>query len=79
MAPNTHRGGISIRHFVCNYMHNSKIKGRVRMFYLLNDCSTIEDTFLLVEDICKILSASYGFKHTWQPLSDTTFCAYLHS
>ena len=36
-----------IRHFVCNYMHNSKTKGCVRMFYLLNNCSTIGDIYSL--------------------------------
>ena len=32
-----------------------------------------------VRAVCVILSASYGFKHASQPLSDMTFCAYLHS
>ena len=33
--------------FVCTYTHNSKTKGDIQMLYLLNDCSTIEDTYFL--------------------------------
>ena len=33
--------------FVCNYTHNFKTKGHIRMFYLLYDCSTIRDTYSL--------------------------------
>ena len=32
---------------VCNYMHNSKTKGGMRMFYLSNDCSTMGDVYSL--------------------------------
>ena len=34
MAPNARHVGFTVRHFVHNYMHNSKTKGRTRMFYL---------------------------------------------
>ena len=39
--------GFSIWHFMCNYMHNLKTKGRIRTFYLWNDCSTIGDIYSL--------------------------------
>ena len=45
MAPGTHHGGYPIRHFVCNYMHNSKTKGYIRMFCLSNGCSTLRDIY----------------------------------
>ena len=33
--------------FVHNYTYNSKTNGRIKMFYLLNDCSTVEDIYSL--------------------------------
>ena len=36
-------GCFPIHHFVHNYTHNLKTKGRIRMFYLSNDHSTIRD------------------------------------
>ena len=33
--------------FLCNYTHNSKTKGGIRTFYLLNDCFTIEHIYSL--------------------------------
>ena len=47
MAPNAFRVYFPIRHFVCNYTHNSKSKGRIATFYLANDCSTIVDIYSL--------------------------------
>ena len=47
MASNMRCSGFSIHHFVRNYMHNSKTKGRIMMFYLSNDCSTIGDIYSL--------------------------------
>ena len=34
--------------FVRTYTHNSKTKGRIRTFYLTNDCSTIGKIYFLV-------------------------------
>ena len=45
MAPNTRCGGFSICHFVHNYTHNLKTKGRIRTFYLSNNWSTIKDNY----------------------------------
>ena len=47
MGPNTHRSGFSIHRFGRDYMHNWKTKGRIRPFYVSNDCSTIEDIYSL--------------------------------
>ena len=47
MGPNTHHGGFSICCVVRHYMHNSKTKARIRLFYLSNDCSTIRDIYSL--------------------------------
>ena len=38
-----------------------------------------EISILLARDVCELLSASYESEHSSQPLSDTTFCACLHS
>ena len=37
----------SIHHFVRTYTHNLKTKGRIRMLYLTNDCSTIGEIYFL--------------------------------
>ena len=47
MASNTHRDTFPILHFVCNYIHNLKTEGRIKTFYLSNDCSTIRDIYSL--------------------------------
>ena len=47
MAPKVYRTGFPTYHFVCKYKHNLKTKGHIRMFYLLNDCSTIKDIYSL--------------------------------
>ena len=41
MGPSMHHEDFPICHFVRNYTHNSKTKGRMRTFYLSNNCSTI--------------------------------------
>ena len=79
MAQNMCQGGFPVHHFVRNYMHNWINEGGIRTFDLSNDCSTIGDIYSLVRVVCEIRSASYKFKHEMQPLSDTPFCAYLHS
>ena len=45
MTRNKCHGGFPIHHFVHYYMHNLKTKGHIRMFYLLNDCSTTGDIY----------------------------------
>ena len=47
LAPNAHRSGFPILHIVHNYTHNPKTNGRMRMFYPLNDFSTIGDIYSL--------------------------------
>ena len=37
MAPNTRRDGFLMHHFVCDYKHNLKSKGRRRTFYLVKE------------------------------------------
>ena len=54
-CPKQHRGGFPIHHCVCNYMHNSKTKGRIRTFYPYNNCNTIG-----VEVIWKV-ELSFGY------------------
>ena len=55
-----------------NYTHKSNTTGRIRTFYSSNDCSTMCDiSTLLVRAVCELLTASYGFRHASQPLSDT--------
>ena len=34
-------------------------------------------SILTIRAVCEIQWVSYRFKHVLQPLSDTTFCAYL--
>ena len=38
-----------------------------------------ETSILVVRAVCEIRSASYGSKHALQPLSNMTFCEYLHA
>ena len=47
MAQITHGGLLSLHLVVHTYAHNLKIKGCIRMLYLTNDCSTIEDIYFL--------------------------------
>ena len=44
---NTRHSGFPIHHFMHNYMHKSKSKGRIRTFYLSNDCSTVRNIYFL--------------------------------
>ena len=46
-GPNTCCGLFSIHYFVHYYMHNSKTKGHIRMLYLTNNYSSIEDIYFL--------------------------------
>ena len=47
MAPSTFCSLFPASRFVHTYMHNLKTKGRIRMFYLSNNCSTIGDVYSL--------------------------------
>ena len=75
----------SICHFVQTYSHNLKTKGRIRTFYLSNDCSTIEDTCVSIfwgRAVCEIQLVSYESKHASQPLPRWHFvhtCIYTHN
>ena len=46
VAPKAVHAGFPVCHFVRNYTHKLKTKGRIRTFYLLNDCTTIGDIYV---------------------------------
>ena len=43
MAPYTHHSLFLVYHFVHTFVNNLKTIGHIRTFYVLNNCSTIED------------------------------------
>ena len=47
MSPSLHRNHFPIWHFVHSCTRNSKTTGHMQTFYILNDCSTIKDVYLL--------------------------------
>ena len=79
-GPNTCYGGFPVRHFVRNYMHNSKTNGwgsfTYRTIALKSEISTLS---VRATCICEIRFASYESQHGMQPLSDIPFGAYLHT
>ena len=83
MAPNMHHSLFLIHHFVCTYMHNSKTTGRVRTFYILNNWSTVGDTYSVFSGL--ELHARYNGwvmapkMHHSLFHSDMTFYAYSHN
>ena len=61
--------------FVCTYMHNLKTTGHTWMFYVLNDCSTIRNIFV-VRLAWEIELESYGPRHELQLCSEMIMCVY---
>ena len=79
MAKCERRGGFTVRHFVRNYIHNSKTKSGIKRFTYLTIALLPHISILLVSAVCEIRSASYESKEGTQLLFDATLCAYLHS
>ena len=75
MAPNMPHRRFPLHHFVCACMHNSKTKGRMRAFFVLNDCPIVWDINFRVRVVWEGWLAGNG--QASQPLSDTTLCACL--
>ena len=70
-VPKMHRNHFPIRHYLRTYTCNSKTTGHMLMFYILNDCSTVEDVyFSCVTAGCELQMASYTSKHASQSLSN---------
>ena len=47
MSPNTEHNYFLMQHFVHTYTRNSITTGRMLMFYISSDCSTIRDVYFL--------------------------------
>ena len=73
MAPNMHHSLFTIQHFMCNYTHNSKRTGHIRILYILNNCSTTGDFYFIGYRCMQGLIGEYGSKHISESLSGKPF------
>ena len=70
MDPNTHHNIFPIRHSVCT---NLKTTGCTWVFYIPNNCFTIQDVFFCVRARCELQLVSYSSKHASQCLCNKQF------
>ena len=61
------------------HKHNSKTIQHVWAICTTNDCCNIRDSPSLATAACELILVSYTSKRTLQPVSNTSFCVYLHA
>ena len=69
-----HRGFFLIWHFVCTYIHKSKITGCIRTFYISNNYSIIGDGYFWVRASCELWLQTHITVSFWYAV-----CVYFHA